>query len=73
MKDRIDYSDPAPVEIGGQPLRCHVCGHDSFRHRRAQLHGGVATFFNVEWASPTADCYVCGVCGYVHSFLAPKA
>lgn len=72
MKDRIDYSDPRPVEIVGQTLRCQVCAHDAFRHRKAQLHEAVATFFNVEWASPTADCYVCGACGYVHWFLPPK-
>lgn len=72
MKDRIDYSDPEPLEIVGKPQRCQVCGNDAFRHREAQLHGAVATFFNLEWTSPIADCYVCARCGYIHWFLPPK-
>ena len=60
------------VQVAGQTLRCQVCGYGLFWHQRAQLHGGVATFFNTEWASPSADCYVCGQCGYVHWFLPLK-
>ena len=34
--------------------------------RRAQE---VASFFNLEWVQPSADCYVCAECGYIHWFL----
>jgi hypothetical protein len=61
--------EPEAVEVAGRALRCVVCSHGTFWHRRAQLHGGVATFFNFEWASPTADCAICSQCGYVHWFL----
>ena len=61
--------EPETVTVLGKLLRCHVCGNDTFYQRRAQLHAGVATFFNLEWASPTCDCLVCGQCGYVHWFL----
>jgi predicted nucleic-acid-binding Zn-ribbon protein len=61
--------DPEPVEVLGRPLRCLVCQHDTFHRREAQLHGKLATLFNVEWTSPTCDCLVCSNCGYVHWFL----
>lgn len=57
------------AEVVGVPLRCEICKHEYFFHRRAQLHGGVASFFDLEWLGPTADCYVCARCGYVHWFL----
>jgi hypothetical protein len=28
-----------------------------------------ASFFNLEWTSPTCTCLVCSACGYVHWFL----
>jgi len=62
-------SDPETVEVLGNPLRCQVCGNATFWRRRAQLHAGVATFFNVEWASPSCVCVICSSCGYVHWFF----
>lgn len=65
----FDKAKPEPVEVAGKSLRCVVCQYDTFWHRRAQLHGGVATFFNMEWTSPTADCAICANCGYIHWFM----
>jgi len=61
--------EPEPVEMLGKPFCCQVCKHDTFYTRRAQLHAGVATFFNLEWASPTCDCIICSHCGYIHWFF----
>jgi predicted nucleic-acid-binding Zn-ribbon protein len=61
--------EPEPITVLDKPLRCQVCGNVTFYQRRAQLHTGVATFFNLEWVSPTCDCMVCSQCGYVHWFL----
>jgi len=62
--------EPEAVTISGQPLRCVVCRNEGFYRRTAQLHTGVATFFNLEWAtSPTCTCIVCSMCGYVHWFV----
>ena len=36
-----------------------MCGHDRFWQREAQLHTGLATFFNLEWAQTSAVCIVC--------------
>ena len=57
--------------IAEQRLICVVCRHGLFRHRRAQLHSAAASFFNMEWLGPVADCYVCSKCGYVHWFISP--
>jgi hypothetical protein len=40
--------------------------NDRFWAREAQLNTAVATFCNFDWANPTADCYVCDRCGYIH-------
>jgi hypothetical protein len=61
--------EPEAVSVRGKPLRCLACQHDLFFQRRAQLHSGVATFFNIEWASPSCVCVICSECGHVHWFL----
>jgi hypothetical protein len=33
------------------------------------VHGGVASFFELEWLSPSAVLFVCDNCGYVHWFF----
>jgi DNA-directed RNA polymerase subunit M/transcription elongation factor TFIIS len=60
---------PAPVEIKGHPLHCEVCGHDAFWYRQAQLNTAMASFLNFDWLNPSATCYICDGCGYVHWFL----
>jgi hypothetical protein len=62
-------SEPQPVRVSGLPLKCEICKHDRFWKKSAQLNTAVATFFNFDWANPTATCYVCAGCGYVHWFL----
>lgn len=53
----------------GKPLKCLVCGNDTFFERKAQLNTRALTFFNLDWANKTADCLVCESCGYIHWFL----
>ena len=62
-------AQPERAEVAGIQLRCEICKHDHFFHRNAQLHGAIASFFDLEWTSPSADCYVCARCGYIHWFL----
>lgn len=61
--------EPEGAAVAGHTLRCEICKNEKFWYRRAQLHTGVASFFNLEWAQPSADCYVCAECGYIHWFL----
>jgi hypothetical protein len=49
-----------------------VCACDLFFVRKAQLNTAMASFFGFDWTNPTADCLVCGRCGYVHWFLGSK-
>jgi len=60
---------PAPVKLGLHDLRCEICKNNLFWYREAQLNTAVATFFNFDWANPSAQCYVCSQCGYIHWFL----
>ena len=62
-------ADPIGVEIQGRELKCLVCAHDSFHKREAQLNTSGMSFMNLEWASASGVCYVCGKCGYIHWFL----
>jgi predicted nucleic-acid-binding Zn-ribbon protein len=64
--------EPETVEVFGKALHCQVCGNSTFWRRRALLHATVATFFNVEWASPSCICVICSACGYVHWFFPQK-
>ena len=61
--------EPEEVTIREIPLHCVVCKNAGFYRRRAQLHGPVATLFNLEWTAPTATCLICSFCGYVHWFI----
>jgi hypothetical protein len=64
-------SDPVSVTIAGIALRCRHCNNDKFTRRSALLDTSTASFFGLEWMNPTADVYVCSICGYLHYFLAP--
>lgn len=57
------------VEIGGNPLRCPICGTERFHKRRAQLNTAGLTFLGLDWTNPSATCYVCAKCGHVLWFL----
>ncbi len=56
------------VEINSEPLHCVVCKNDRFYATRAQLNTALATFFRVDWSNPSADCYICDQCAYIHWF-----
>jgi hypothetical protein len=61
--------EPETVTVIGKPLKCLACDNGTFYQRRAQLPTAVATFFDLEWASPTCICVICSACGHVHWFL----
>jgi hypothetical protein len=61
--------EPEEVTVNDVSMRCLICRNVTFYRRRAQLHGPVATLFNLEWTAPTAECVICSACGYVHWFL----
>jgi len=61
--------EPEQVQILGKDLACHICGYDRFWRRQAQLNTAVATFFDLDWTNPSATCYICARCGYIHWFL----
>jgi len=69
----FEKEQPKRVTIRtGATLVCQVCGCDQFFPRKGQLNTAVMTFLNLDWTNPTADCLVCGRCGYVHWFLGSK-
>jgi len=68
----FEKKEPEPAYILGNPLKCSICGYARFWQRKAQLHTGIATFFNLEWANRSANCFVCEHCGYIYWFLPPE-
>jgi hypothetical protein len=64
--------EAAQVEIAGRELHCTICLHPRFRERKAQLNTAAASFFDLDWANPSATCLVCENCGYIHWFLPQK-
>lgn len=67
-----DQEQLRQVEVVGQPLRCVVCQYDWFYVSRAQLNTAVASFFKLDWANPSAECYICARCDYIHWFYPRK-
>lgn len=66
------FSKEEPKRVttrNGVVLHCVVCRCDLFFERRGQLNTALASFFNLDWTNATAECWVCGKCGYVHWFL----
>jgi len=47
---------PGPVQVQGRPLKCLVCGHDTFRTSAPTPGRGDVT-------------YTCAQCGYLHWFM----
>lgn len=62
-------SEPEEVQVHGVDLQCEICKNTTFWQRQAQLNTAVATFFNFDWANPSATCLVCSKCGYIHWFM----
>jgi hypothetical protein len=59
------------IDLGGEPMKCLVCGNDHFWQRDAQLNTEGLTFLGLDWANASAVCCVCDGCGFIHWFL-PK-
>ena len=69
------FSKEEPEKIAlrtGEQLRCQVCEFEKFFHREAKLNTTLMTLFNLDWANATAECWVCGRCGYIHWFLGAR-
>lgn len=61
--------EPLAIDIKGHELSCPICGNKSFWTRQAQLNTAVASFFNLDWANRSANCFVCSNCTYIYWFL----
>ncbi len=55
--------------VAGKALHCPICEHDRFWSRPTMLPRRSLAFFDVEWASPKAEVYVCGRCRHLLWFL----
>lgn len=60
--------EPEEATVGGKPFKCVACSNDRFWEKTAVVHGGLASFMNIEWASSRATLLICSGCGYVHWF-----
>jgi len=57
------------VTVYTHPLRCPVCGNETFRERTTLLNTKGMAFFNLEWANKSAENFICARCGYIYWFL----
>lgn len=55
-------------QVAGHWLACPLCGGEKFWYREAQLNTRVMTFFDLDWANPRGDCYICEHCRYIMWF-----
>jgi hypothetical protein len=58
-------TEPTGYSIAGRPVRCPHCGEGKFAPGRALLNTSGRTFFNLDWADPSATILVCAECGRI--------
>jgi len=68
---RPKYQNKQPEEIAFDDghLTCPVCKDSKFWITKGQLNTVMMSMLNLDWANPTADCYVCGGCGHILWFM----
>jgi hypothetical protein len=45
--------EPETATVKGQPFNCLVCKHNTFWEKRAQMHGALLSFLDLEWLGLT--------------------
>jgi hypothetical protein len=61
-------SEANQFEIGGHPLRCAHCGHDTFYTRSSLLNTRGLTLLKLDYLDEAAQNYICARCGYIMWF-----
>ena len=59
---------PGEYRMAGRTIRCPHCEHQKFIEGRALLNRAGTTFFNFDWADPSATTLVCAECGRIEWF-----
>ena len=62
-------NEGVPLIVEGTPVGCPICRHDRYNLKRRVMPSAAAAFFDVEWASPSAETYICLRCGHVMWFM----
>ena len=63
-----DKGQGKEYRIAGHELTCVHCGGKTFLHDRRQLNSAGMTFLDLDWASKSADIFVCATCGHIEWF-----
>jgi DNA-directed RNA polymerase subunit RPC12/RpoP len=58
-----------PLVVEDAEVPCPICRHTRFRKRRTIMEGRAAAIFDMDWASPSAETYICLRCGHVLWFM----
>lgn len=61
--------EPSLVTVHNRPLRCLVCGHETFWDRDVKLNSTGMELLDLGWANRSALGLICASCGYVHEFV----
>ena len=61
-------TEPSEYTIAGKTVRCPHCGHQKFTPGHALLNTKGRTFFNMDWADPSAATLVCADCSRIEWF-----
>ena len=62
-------NEAVPLLVEGAPVACPICRHDRYRMKRTLMESKAAAMWDMEWASPSADTYICLRCGHVMWFM----
>jgi predicted nucleic-acid-binding Zn-ribbon protein len=64
-----DFPKGQQFVVADKAVACLHCGKDQFIEGKAQLHTALMSFFDLEWAQPTAHTLTCTNCGRIEWFL----
>ena len=63
-----EADQPRNYSIAGRPVTCPHCECNTFIPGRALLNTPVRSFFNIDFADPSATILVCAECGRIEWF-----
>jgi predicted nucleic-acid-binding Zn-ribbon protein len=58
--------------VEGRQVHCQFCAYHLFTRRDIKLSGTGLSLLGQDWKNKSATGLICGQCGYVQLFMAPR-
>jgi len=61
-----------PLTVRGRAISCPICQHERFYTSKKVVAGRMASLLSWQFASASADTYICVACGHMLWFMTPQ-